>query len=213
MPWDKFCQSAQTCCVGLAAFIALFAEFAQAQVYGGRAPDGTVVLSNFRGAETPAVVIPLGGGGLPRDSAAPGHDAVALPMDLRAQMYSSIVSDVAQEVDVSAHLLHAVISVESSYLANAESPKGAQGLMQLMPATAQRFGVADPFNPRDNVRGGALYLKWLLQRFGGDLKLAIAGYNAGEDAVIRAGYRVPPFVETQRYVPRVMARLQRPATT
>jgi soluble lytic murein transglycosylase-like protein len=58
-----------------------------------------------------------------------------------------------------------------------------------------------------------LYLKWLLQRFGGDLKLAIAGYNAGEDAVIRAGYRVPPFVETQRYVPRVMARLQRPATT
>jgi hypothetical protein len=213
MPWDRFRQSVQACCVGLAAFTALFAELAQAQVYGGRAQDGTVVLSNFRGAETPAVVIPHSGGGAPSDSAVPWHDAMTLPMHLRAQVYSSIVSDVAQEVDVSAHLLHAVISVESAYIAHAESTKGAQGLMQLMPATAQRFGVADPFNPRDNVRGGALYLKWLLQRFGGDLKLAIAGYNAGEDAVIRAGYRVPPFAETQRYVPRVMARLQRPATS
>jgi hypothetical protein len=141
MPWDKFCQSVQTCCVGLATFIALFAEPAQAQVYGGRAPDGTVVLSNFRGAETPAVVIPRGGGGLPPDSAAPGHDTVALPMDLRAQMYSSIVSDIAQEVDVSAHLLHAVISVESAYVAHAESTKGAQGPAVI--STAQR-PAADP---------------------------------------------------------------------
>jgi soluble lytic murein transglycosylase-like protein len=82
--------------------------------------------------------------------------------------------------------------------------------MQLTPATAQRFGVGDPFDPSDNVRGGALYLKWLLQLFGGDLALALAAYNAGEHAVIRAGYRIPPFPETQRYVPRVLARLQRP---
>jgi soluble lytic murein transglycosylase-like protein len=106
-------------------------------------------------------------------------------------------------------LLHAVIAVESDYDAKAVSPKGAQGLMQLMPATAQRFGVANPFDPRENVRGGALYLKWLLDLFGGDLQLAIAGYNAGEQAVIRAGYRVPPYAETQKYVPRVMSRLQR----
>jgi soluble lytic murein transglycosylase-like protein len=78
--------------------------------------------------------------------------------------------------------------------------------MQLMPATARRFGVSDPFDPVDNVRGGARYLRWLLDRFGGDLTLALAGYNAGEDAVVRAGYRVPPYAETQRYVPRVLAR-------
>jgi soluble lytic murein transglycosylase-like protein len=121
----------------------------------------------------------------------------------------SIVDDVADEVEVPVRLLHAVIAVESDYDAKAVSPKGAQGLMQLMPATAQRFGVANPFDPRENVRGGALYLKWLLDLFGGDLQLAIAGYNAGEQAVIRAGYRVPPYAETQKYVPRVMSRLQR----
>jgi len=76
-----------------------------------------------------------------------------------------------------------------------------------MPATARRFGVVDPFDPRDNVRGGALYLKWLLDLFSGDVPLAIAGYNAGEQAVIRAGYRIPPYAETQRYVPRVLAGL------
>jgi soluble lytic murein transglycosylase-like protein len=124
-------------------------------------------------------------------------------------MFSAIVSDVAQEVEVSADLLHAVIAVESAYDVGAVSSKGAQGLMQLMPVTAQRFGVVDPFDPRDNVRGGALYLKWLLQRFAGDLQLTIAAYNAGEDAVIRAGYRVPSYAETRRYVPRVLALLQR----
>ena len=124
-----------------------------------------------------------------------------------------LVDTIAPSSGLEPQLLLAVISAESGFRARAVSPKGAQGLMQLMPATARRFGVADPFDPRDNVRGGAMYLKWLLRRFDGDLQLAIAGYNAGEDAVIRAGFRIPPFAETQRYVPRVMARLQRSPTS
>lgn len=185
-------------------FLAMCATPASAQVFGGLSSNGTVVLSNFRGAETPTVVV---------SSASSSTEGNVLSAGIRAQAYNAIVSEIAREVDVPAGLLHAVIAVESAYLPNAVSPKGAQGLMQLMPATAQRFGVANPFDPRDNVRGGALYLKWLLERFGGDLKLAIAGYNAGEEAVIRAGYRVPTYAETQRYVPRVLARLKKPATT
>ena len=192
---------------GLAALTVLLVHPAFGQVYGGRAEDGTVVLSNFRSAAAPALVIEANGQS--GDAVTTAAGTKALPVPGRARMYDSIVSAVAREVDVPEHLLHAVIAVESSYLPDAVSAKGAQGLMQLMPATAQRFGVADPFDPRDNVRGGALYLKWLLRRFDGDLKLAIAGYNAGEDAVVRAGFRVPPFAETQRYVPRVMARLPR----
>ena len=112
-----------------------------------------------------------------------------------------------------AHLLHAIIAVESAYDARAVSSKGAQGLMQLMPATAQRFGVLDPFDPHENVRAGARYLKALMAQFNGDLKLTLAAYNAGESAVVRYGNRVPPFAETQKYVPKVMARLQRAASS
>jgi soluble lytic murein transglycosylase-like protein len=194
---------------GLTATVALTALPALAQVYAGRTPGGTVVLSNFPGADTPTVVISVPAGPTAVDAArgpGPGTSSTRVA----SQVISSIVSEIAHDVDVPAHLLHAVIAVESGYDALAVSPKGAQGLMQLMPETAQRFGVADPFDPRDNVRGGALYLKWLLDLFGGDLQLAVAGYNAGENAVIRAGYRIPPYAETQRFVPRVMARLQRP---
>ena len=112
---------------------------------------------------------------------------------------------------MSASLLHAVIAVESGYDAKAVSRKGAQGLMQLMPQTAQRFGVHNAFDPLQNVRGGALYLKWLLDYFNGDVKLALAGYNAGEQEVVKAGYRIPPFKETRDYVPKVLARLSRPS--
>jgi hypothetical protein len=193
----------------MVALSALTAPSALAQVYAGRTPGGTVVLSNFPGADTPTVVISVPAGPTVGETRrAPGPSAMST--HAANQVIGSIVSDVAHEVNVPAHLLHAVIAVESGYDALAVSPKGAQGLMQLMPATAQRFGVADPFDPRDNVRGGALYLKWLLDLFGGDLQLAVAAYNAGENAVIRAGYRIPPYAETQRFVPRVMARLQRP---
>ena len=81
--------------------------------------------------------------------------------------------------------------------------------MQLMPATAQRFGVQDPFDPEQNVRAGATFLRTLLDAFAGDTRLALAAYNAGESAVIRAGNRIPAFAETQAYVPRVLASVAR----
>jgi len=124
-----------------------------------------------------------------------------------------MIQKVAQETSVNPLLLHAVISVESGYDEKAVSRKGAQGLMQLMPQTALRFGVRNAFDPLENVRGGALYLKWLLQYFNGDLKLALAGYNAGENEVVRAGYRIPPIKETRDYVPKVLARLSRPVAS
>jgi hypothetical protein len=106
-------------------------------------------------------------------------------------------------------LLIAVMRQESSFKPRAISHKGARGLMQLMPATAQRFGVRDIFDPAQNIDGGAQYLRFLLDTFDGDLALALAGYNAGENAVARYGNRVPPYRETRDYVQRISAHYQR----
>ena len=105
---------------------------------------------------------------------------------------------------VSPALVLAVIAVESSGAPEAVSSAGAQGLMQLMPATAARFDVADVFEARDNIRGGVAYLDWLIGEFGGDVLLALAGYNAGENAV-KSHAGVPPFAETRDYIPKVLA--------
>lgn len=105
---------------------------------------------------------------------------------------------------VSPALVLAVISVESAGRTDALSHAGAQGLMQLMPDTAKRFGVTDSNNPRDNIRGGVAYLEWLMNEFGRDPVLALAGYNAGEGAVTKNG-GVPPYAETRAYVPKVLA--------
>ncbi len=105
---------------------------------------------------------------------------------------------------VSPALALAVIAVESAGVAAARSPAGARGLMQLIPATAARFSVADPSVPADNIRGGVAYLDWLMKKFDGDPLLVLAAYNAGENAVI-ANRGVPPFAETRDYVPRVLA--------
>lgn len=101
-------------------------------------------------------------------------------------------------------LLHAVILAESGYNPGALSRKGAVGLMQLMPETARRYGVSDPYDPMQNIHGGARYLSDLLQLFNQDLNLVLAAYNAGENAVIRHHNRIPPFRETELYVPKVM---------
>lgn len=106
--------------------------------------------------------------------------------------------------EVSPALILAVVAVESAGRVDAISHAGAQGLMQLIPATAERFGVGDPFDPAQNIAGGAAYLNWLLGEFGGDPILALAGYNAGEGAVRTAG-GVPNFRETRDYVPKVLA--------
>jgi soluble lytic murein transglycosylase-like protein len=105
-------------------------------------------------------------------------------------------------------LVHSVIQVESNYNPLALSPKGAQGLMQLMPATARRFGVANAFDPIDNIQGGARYLKYLLDLYSGDYRLALAAYNAGEGAVGKYG-SVPPFPETRNYLIQVNQEIRK----
>jgi soluble lytic murein transglycosylase-like protein len=122
----------------------------------------------------------------------------------RATQYDSIIEKAAISAAVEPNLLRAVIVVESGFNSRAVSKRGAVGLMQLMPATATRFGVSNPYDPKQNVHAGARYLKFLIDRFGQDVRLALAAYNAGEEAVDRNGGRIPPFAETMAYVPRVL---------
>jgi len=122
----------------------------------------------------------------------------------RRANYDHLVTANARRYRLSPELLHAVIRAESAYNPQAVSSAGAQGLMQLMPGTAARYGVSDTFDPVDNIRGGAAYLRDLLDMFDQDLALAVAGYNAGEGAVMKYGRQVPPYAETQSYVRKVM---------
>ena len=113
-----------------------------------------------------------------------------------------MVEQTANRFKVDPELVHAIIRVESGYDPQAISSKGAMGLMQLIPATAQRFGVANPFDPKQNIEGGVNYLKYLLNLFGGNLPLSLAAYNAGEHTVQRSG-GIPAIPETQNYVRKI----------
>ena len=122
----------------------------------------------------------------------------------RAELVAAIY-ELAPQYDLDPALVLEVVRAESNFDPRARSDKGALGLMQLIPATARRFGVRDPFEPIQNLHGGMAYLRWLFDRFNGDLKLILAGYNAGEGAVERHG-GVPPFSETREYVRRILQR-------
>jgi soluble lytic murein transglycosylase-like protein len=122
----------------------------------------------------------------------------------KATQYDSIIEHAAISSSLEPNLLRAVIVVESGFNSRAVSKRGAVGLMQLMPATATRFGVSNPYDPQQNVHAGARYLKFLIDRFGQNIRLALAAYNAGEEAVDRNGGQIPPFTETLAYVPRVL---------
>ncbi len=139
---------------------------------------------------------------------APEVTEAGRPLDasllVRAGKFDPIIEAAAASTDLEPELLRAVIVVESGFDAKAVSPKGAQGLMQLMPATARAYGARDAKDPHQNVHAGARYLRYLMDRYANDLELALAAYNAGETAVDRHRGRVPPFGETQRYVPRVL---------
>ena len=117
------------------------------------------------------------------------------------------IEQIAAQVSLPSQVIHSVIKVESNYDPFAISPKGAQGLMQLIPSTARRFGVSNVFNPAENIQGGSKYLKYLLNLFEGNYALALAAYNAGEAAVARYG-SVPPFPETRNYLILVARQLQ-----
>lgn len=118
--------------------------------------------------------------------------------------FAPMVEDAARTHQVDASLLYAVIAAESGNNPRAVSPKGAVGLMQLMPETARRYGVKDSLDPAQNINGGTKYLSDLLQMFNNNIELAVAAYNAGENAVIRHGYSIPPYRETLSYVPKVL---------
>lgn len=125
-----------------------------------------------------------------------------VPDALRGR-YGDAIREIAERYGVSARLVESVIKVESAFNPWAVSRKGAQGLMQLMPATASSLGVRDVFNPRQNIEGGVRHLRYLIDRYAGDLRLALAAYNAGEGAVNTHG-GIPPYPETQQYVRKVL---------
>ena len=120
-----------------------------------------------------------------------------------------LIKDVAERTDLQYELLHAVIQAESSYDPKAISRTGAIGLMQLMPATAKRYGVSNSWDPAMNLDGGARYLQDLIKMFDNNLQLALAAYNAGEDAVKKYGNKIPPYPETQSYVRKVLALFEK----
>ncbi len=139
----------------------------------------------------------------PQDRTASG-DRYDFQLLAKATQYDSIIEQAAVSAALEPNLLRAVIVVESGFNSRAVSKRGAVGLMQLMPATASRYGVSNPYDARQNVHGGARYLKFLIDHFGHDVRLALAAYNAGEVAVERNGGQIPPFSETMAYVPRVL---------
>ena len=134
----------------------------------------------------------------------------SFPKSVNIEKYVPIIDNAARAHGVDPRLVHAVIRAESGYNDRALSNKGAMGLMQLIPATAERMGVKNHYDPVENIFGGTRYLSMLLKMFNGDMELALAGYNAGENAVIRNGYKIPPYAETQAYVPKVISFFKSP---
>jgi soluble lytic murein transglycosylase-like protein len=177
-----------------------------ADVYTYTADDGTVSLSNVPTDERYTLLI---GTIQPAAVATPAADPTGKSVLAGKAGYDQVVDEVSRSFGLESALLHAVISVESRYNPKAVSRKGAAGLMQLMPATAKRYGVVDAFDPAQNLHGGAKYLRDLLGMFNNNMSLALAAYNAGEGAVIKHGNRIPPYRETRNYVSRVLDFYQR----
>jgi soluble lytic murein transglycosylase-like protein len=168
---------------------------ADAQIYAWRDVNGTLVLSDRKlddGALTYAV------------PDAPGIRATTPLAEAAYRVqFEPLVREHAARHALRPELVRAVIQVESGFNPRARSPRGAMGLMQLMPATAREMGVRDAYDPADNIRGGTTYLRRLIDRFDGNEELALAAYNAGPDAVDRHGKAIPPYQETRDYVKKV----------
>ena len=187
-----------------AAGILASAAPASAQIYSWRDANGHLVLANTPqpGAGTLVPSYPVSTANAVRTTSRVASE--------RARMYENIIAEHARLNDVRPDLVRAVVQVESAFNPYAESPKGAQGLMQLMPATAQRFGVKNAFNPEENVRAGVAYLRQLLDRYENNETLALAAYNAGPGAVDKYDQTVPPYAETKNYVARINGITARP---
>ena len=189
-------MSERAAAAAISAAMLLAAGDASAQIYTRRKSNGVIEATNVPTARDFRLTYP-------------GKGRLIHSFGFRGSysgQYDKHIEDAAAAQGVSAALVKAVIQVESEWDALAVSSKGARGLMQLMPFTAERFGVADSFDARQNIFGGARYLRVLLDLFGGDVDLALAGYNAGENAVLRYG-GIPPFKETRGYVQKIQALL------
>ena len=195
----------------VAILLVVLCGTARADIYGFVDENGVAHLSNtpldhryylFKKESRPALLPGTDDAMASLPVAAPRRTTRVNPADRKH--YTPLISAVAREHQLDPALLHAVITIESGYNPKARSPKGAIGLMQLMPHTARRYEVADIWDPGENVRGGARYLRDLLAAFNNNLSLALAAYNAGEGAVAHYGNKIPPFAETLSYVPRVL---------
>lgn len=177
------------------ALLAVTSGTAQAQIYAWQDASGHMVLSDK----------PRTDGGAVRTFAVARTTGlkVTRPSDEKSARFDALIDEHSAAHGVSADLVRAVIQVESAFNPRALSPKGAMGLMQLMPATASELGVANPFDPAQNIGGGIRYLKRLLSRYDDKVELALAAYNAGPGAVDKYGQRVPPYQETRDYVQRI----------
>ncbi len=177
------------------AIVALSVTSADAQIYAWRDAAGHMVLSDkprTDGGEVQTFAV-----------ARAASVKVTRPSSPKAARFDAIIDEHAEAAGVSADLVRAVIQVESAFNPLAVSPKGAMGLMQLMPATATELGVGNPFDPSQNIGGGVRYLKRLLARYDDRVELALAAYNAGPGAVDRYGQQVPPYRETRDYVKKI----------
>ena len=178
--------------------------FALADVYSFTDADGVAHFSNVPTDSRYQLLIAT-----PVESVAGAAKNPSIDWLARSAQYDGVITGAAKDATIQAALVRAVIVVESGFNPRAVSKKGAIGLMQLQPATARRYGVKNIYDPEQNVRAGAHYLSDLLTRFDSNLELALAAYNAGEQAVERYGRHVPPFRETLAYVPSVMKVYQR----
>jgi soluble lytic murein transglycosylase-like protein len=178
---------------------------ARAQIYSWRDASGNLVLSNHRSGTsstaTPVAIV---------TKTAPGTLITRQTTSERGWVYSNLITEHSRLQGVRPDLVRAVMQVESAFNPNARSPKGAMGLMQLMPSTIRQFGVKNPFNPAENVRAGVAYLRSLLDRYQNNEELALAAYNAGPGAVDKHGQTVPPYRETQNYVAQINHMAARP---
>lgn len=198
----------------LATFIGFFwpVQMVCAQIFGGVSETGSVYLSNFASNEGSTVIVKAATTSLAYAGAATTTKSIRSGLTVpSAEVFDPYIAEAGAASKLPVELIHAVIKTESNYNPWANSPKGAQGLMQLMPATAKRFGGINALDPRDNILTGSRYLRWLLDYFNQDMELAVAGYNAGEGAVVKAGHKIPPYAETQKYVPKVLLHYKQAA--
>ena len=177
----------------LVAFIIMAVNVAHADIYKYVDKEGVLHLTNVPSDHNAKYVMIM------------KEKRILFQPNIDVNKYDDLITKAADKFKLDSALIKAVIKAESNFNHRAVSPVGAQGLMQLMPKTASDLKVEDSFHPEKNIEGGARYLRYLLNTYKGDLTLALAAYNAGETAVAKYNYNVPPYRETQNYVKRVFS--------